>query len=285
MGEVEYQTRQGSPRSFHADQLRIHGAFPLVCLSEGAILRARHRLHVARSAPMKIQLASLLASRPRRVAWLALGLSLAWVTGFTGCGGEQPAAKAPVDAGSAADAGSASKDVVKASCVGIASASRQLFSQYDDQCQFLKDCPTSGKCYCGAGCSETKTACAPELCADVDSDCWCGDSCGGQADKVQCPEYVCKDLQITGCEKQAGCTYVGQEMAAKCTCNTMPDTAPPCYCGDTCKAGKLKCPPANCVGKNPSKCLIVPGAKHTTPYCALCGLLGGEPKCFFVISP
>ncbi|MCO4761879.1 MAG: hypothetical protein KC502_10260 [Myxococcales bacterium] len=176
-------------------------------------------------------------------------------------------------------------DVVEASCVGVASASRQLFAQYDDQCEFLKDCPTSGKCYCGDGCSTSKTKCATALCTSVDSDCWCGKECDSQTDKTQCPEYVCKDLKITGCEKQAGCKYVGQEMADKCKCNTMPDTAPPCFCGTTCSTDKTACVPAKCIGKNPKKCILVPGAKHTTPYCRLCGLLGTQPKCFFVISP
>ncbi|HAN32321.1 MAG TPA: hypothetical protein DCQ06_12060 [Myxococcales bacterium] len=184
------------------------------------------------------------------------------------------------------DAGSTEEDAgPKASCVGVASASRQLFGQYDNQCAFLTDCAESGKCYCGKGCTKDKTQCSAALCATVDSDCWCGDECDDQTDKIQCPQYVCKDKQISGCEKQAGCKYLGQEMESKCKCTTMPDTAPPCYCGDACSADKTLCVPAKCVGKNPNKCIIVPGETYTTPYCALCGLLGTQPKCFFVISP
>lgn len=207
------------------------------------------------------------------------------VTLLSGCGGDDELTKKNAADAGASDAGATKKDTVQASCVGIASASRQLFSQYDSQCEFLTDCPSSGKCYCGDGCSAGKTPCAPALCTDVKSDCWCGDECSNQSGKVQCPEYVCKDLKISGCEKQAGCKYVGQEMADKCTCNTMPETEAACYCGNSCSASKAKCVPAKCVGKNPDKCIIVPGAKHTTPYCALCGLLGSKPKCFFVISP
>ncbi len=226
--------------------------------------------------------------RPAGFDWFsgpaALITALVVAVPLSGCGGDAAKPAAAVDAGSV-DAPTAKADVVQASCVGIASASRELFSQYDDQCEFLKDCPSSGKCYCGDGCSATKTPCAAALCTGVDSDCWCGDECASGTGKVQCPEYVCKDLAISGCEKQAGCKYIGQEMADKCKCNTMPETAPPCYCGTACTADKLACIPAKCVGKNPSKCIIVPGSKHTTPYCALCGLLGGNPKCFFVISP
>ena len=176
-------------------------------------------------------------------------------------------------------------DAPKASCVGVASASRAVFAQYDSQCEFLADCAQSGKCYCGGGCAKDKTPCSAALCSTVDSDCWCGDECDDQPDKMQCPEYVCKNKDINGCEKQEGCKYLGQEMASKCKCTTMPETAPPCYCGETCSDDKVKCVPAQCVGKNPNKCIIVPGEAYTTPYCALCGLLGGQPKCFFVISP
>ncbi len=213
-----------------------------------------------------------------------LTLLTALLCALAGCGGDEPTQTGETDAGVTPDAGG--EDTIDpASCVGVASASRQLFSQYDFQCDFLKDCPQSGKCYCGDGCSASKTKCADSLCTSVESDCWCGDECASQSDKVACPEYVCEGKNISGCEKQDGCKYVGQEMADKCKCTTMSDTEPPCYCGTTCSADKTACAPAKCVGKNPDKCIIVPGAKHTNPYCALCGLLGETPRCFFVISP
>lgn len=174
-----------------------------------------------------------------------------------------------------------------ASCIGVDSRYRALFAQYDDQCAFLSDCSASGQCYCGAGCEGNKAMCAASICADVDADCSCGEKCATDGSVTLCPNYVCKDLGITGCEKQAGCRYLDQDQADKCQCTQMPDTEPNCYCGTTCSADKPLCAATSgkCAGKNPDKCIIVPGKKWTKPYCARCGLFAGQPRCFFVITP
>lgn len=175
-----------------------------------------------------------------------------------------------------------------ASCIGVDGRYRALFAQYDDQCAFLQDCSASGKCYCGGGCSADKAMCAASICADVDADCSCGEKCPADGSVTLCPNYVCKDLgTIEGCEKQQGCRYLDQEQADKCQCTSMPDTEPNCYCGTSCSADKPLCPEASgkCAGKNPDKCIIVPGKKWTKPYCSRCGLFAGKPRCFFVVTP
>lgn len=236
-------------------------------------------------APFAARAGRPTAVRARRfvlAAWLGLAL-------VAGACSEEASSGSTSDASTAGDAAAAkdSEDLTT-SCLGIAPEYRALFSQYDDQCAFLADCNASGECYCGGGCSSDKAMCAETICQDIDADCSCGEKCPTDGSVTLCPNYVCKDLgTIPGCEKQVGCRYVDQEQADKCKCTQMPDTEPNCYCGDACSADKPKCSATSgkCAGKNPDKCIIVPGQKWTKPYCARCGLKGDTPRCFFVITP
>lgn len=221
--------------------------------------------------------------------WLVAGALLA--SAIVGC--SDPASSAG-DAGVAADSQSSgadaassgdSEDVAKPSCLGVAADSRALFAQFDEQCAFLTDCSASGQCSCGSGCKADETMCSAAICQGIDADCSCGDACPKDGSVTICPNYVCNELgKITGCAKQPGCRFVDKERAAKCACTSMPDTEPNCYCG-ACEADKTLCAVSKCVGKNPDKCIIVPGQKWTGPYCARCGLFAGKPRCFFVITP
>jgi hypothetical protein len=239
---------------------------------------------------MRSEPSSLGASRPRAGAASCLALLVSLLA--AACSDDAaPAVGTDAATAQATDADAGAGDVgagqdagAAASCVGIAADNRALFSQYDDQCAFLADCKGSGKCYCGAGCAADKTRCAEALCAGVDSACYCGDGCAKEG-KALCPQYVCQAKgAIAGCELGDDCRYVDQDRDAKCACTQMPDIAPNCFCGP-CSADKAPCAKSKCVGKNPDKCLVVPGQKWQEPYCARCGLMAGEPRCFFVITP
>lgn len=231
-------------------------------------------------------------SRPR-AAQHGIGPASGWLLIATllvaACGEEETttggtstgSADTTVSAGDGAD----SVEEAKPSCIGVAEEQVALYAQYDDQCTFLSDCQASGKCWCGAGCNPGTTMCADSICADVDADCSCGDGCAKDGSVTICPNVVCKPLAIKGCEKQLGCRYLDQELADKCTCTAMPETEPNCYCGSVCSADKVPCPAAKCTGKNPDKCIIVPGQKWEKPYCSRCGLFAGKPRCFLVTNP
>jgi len=194
------------------------------------------------------------------------------------------------------DAGSETVDVVDtqsgedaelpSSCKGISAESRKKFAQFDDQCDFLADCPGTGKCHCGESCSSDKTKCADTICANVDSTCLCGEKCEPKSGQVMCPEHVCsKAGDIKGCEPQKACKYVDKDQDPKCTCTQMPGSEPDCWCGDACPGHYDSCEPQLCKGKPADKCIVVPGAPFKSCYCATCGLLGDLPKCFFVVCP
>ncbi len=230
------------------------------------------------------------AFRPARLFAAALVCCAAGAS----CSGEDDAKEGTASGADATTAGTNdalvgdSEDAITASsCLGVADDNRALFSQYDDQCTFLSDCPQTGQCYCGDGCKAEKTKCQESLCAGIDSTCWCGDTCASQhPDKPMCPQYVCNDKgDISGCAAQTGCTYIGQDREEKCKCTTMANAEPDCWCGASCSGDKAACNPALCVGKNADKCIIVPGTAYTGCYCATCGLLGDQPRCFFVVCP
>jgi hypothetical protein len=98
---------------------------------------------------------------------------------------------------------------------------------------------------------------------------------------------VCNQWDIKGCEQKEGCKYVSTPPPSWCGCTKMSDQAPPCWCGNTCdKAtipGYQACAADKCVGKDPQKCIVVPGAKHEGCWCDTCGLFGDKPTCFYVI--
>ncbi len=225
----------------------------------------------------------------RSGAWRLAAIATIALCLGAGCGEKESATG--TTSGGAADSSQASPDVAdaaeeaKPSCIGVAEEQVALYAQYDDECAFLSDCQASGKCWCGAGCKEGTTLCADSICADVDADCSCGEKCPKDGSVTICPNVICKPLALTGCEKQLGCRYLDQELADKCTCTSMPDTEPNCYCGTVCSADKLPCPASKCTGKNPDKCIIVPGQKYEKPYCSRCGLFAGKPRCFLVTNP
>lgn len=171
-------------------------------------------------------------------------------------------------------------------CKGISADSRKKFAQFDDQCGLLSDCAASGKCHCGEVCGAAKTRCNDAICATVDQTCLCGEKCAPTADQVMCPQHVCTAAgDITGCEEQKACKYVNKERDSKCKCTQMSGSEPDCWCGDNCPTHYAACPSQLCKGKNPDKCVVVPGAAFKNCYCATCGLLGDIPKCFFVVCP
>lgn len=188
------------------------------------------------------------------------------------------------DAGGIADT---DESAVASSCKGISAESRKQFAQYDDQCAFLAGCPTSGKCHCGDNCGADKTQCDAQICAGVDATCLCGEQCDPKGDEVLCPEHVCaKAGDIKGCQKLPSCRYVDKEYDNICKCTQMPNNEPDCWCGgDKCPDHYPGCPSQLCKGKNPDKCVVVPGKKFTGCYCATCGLHGDKPACFFVVCP
>lgn len=170
---------------------------------------------------------------------------------------------------------------VDVSCVGIAISAQA--HDFDYQCSFLAKCPYSGQCYCGSKCGADKTPhCDPSVCADNDPKCFCGEQCG--ADKKKCPKYVCDPLDIKDCAPQDDCVFNNAKAPPTCTCTAMPDREPDCWCGQ-CTGGKAACDAGKCAGKNPAKCIVVPGAEHTQCYCKTCGLLGNEARCFELQCP
>jgi hypothetical protein len=199
-------------------------------------------------------------------------------------------ADADTDSLSSLDGDATADNLSGASCMG--SAILPGFAAYDSDCDFLAACPKQGKCFCGASCTSEDTLCDPSLCAEVSTTCWCGEACAAQGKKL-CPQYVCdKDVETMGCIAQEQCTFVDKDPPSWCGCVKMPDRDPDCWCG-TCDPPKPACAADKCVGKNPEKCIVVPGALHADPYCESCGLLtqcvGATcktlPKCFFVVVP
>ena len=175
---------------------------------------------------------------------------------------------------------------IPSSCKGISADSRKKFAQFDDQCAYLSDCPGTGKCHCGETCSADKTRCSDALCSTVDTTCLCGEKCEPQAGQVMCPEHVCTAAgDIKGCEEQKACKYVSKDQDPKCKCTQMPGSEADCWCGSNCPGHYAACPSQLCKGKNPDKCVVVPGAMFKNCYCATCGVLGDLPKCFFVVCP
>lgn len=174
-----------------------------------------------------------------------------------------------------------------ASCSGTAPPAG--FAPYDKECNFLASCPGAGKCYCGkakAGggnsCPANKQLCNADLCQGVDTSCWCGEQCSG--DKKKCPQFICAPLDIKTCEVQDDCAYVGSPPPASCGCTKMKPESPACWCGK-CTSGQEKCPADLCTAKDPNKCIVVPGKAKTGCFCDTCGLLGTEPKCFYLLCP
>lgn len=185
------------------------------------------------------------------------------------------------DGQTAADVEAQSNAGVDVSCVGIAIAEPN--KQFDPECAFLATCPTSGQCYCGSKCSESKTPrCDPSICPDNNPKCFCGEQCSG--DKKKCPQFICGPLDVKGCEAQDDCVFNNAKPPSSCSCTAMPDRQPDCWCGP-CTPVKPACDASKCAGKNPAKCIVVPGAPHTQCYCKTCGLLGNDARCFQVECP
>jgi hypothetical protein len=193
------------------------------------------------------------------------------------------AADADTDHQGSLDADDDAADTVPAaSCMG--SAILPGFAAYDKDCDFLSVCPKSGNCYCGASCKTEETLCEPSLCTDVSTTCWCGEACLAEGKKL-CPQYICdKDIETQGCIAQEQCAFVDIDPPSWCGCVKMPDREADCWCG-TCNPPKPACSADKCVGKNPEKCIVVPGATYTEPYCETCGLVNTQPRCFFVVVP
>ena len=227
-----------------------------------------------------------------RKAW-PYSLVLVAVWGMAACGtdatkvagtGTDAAADTSADADAAASKPDATVDAAttppSATCAGTALQSQ--FAAFDQECSFLAKCAGAGKCYCGNGCTASKTPkCNPELCVGQDTTCFCGEQCG--ADKKKCTQFVCQPLDIKGCEPQEDCLYIGTPPPKTCECTKMPNAEPDCWCGK-CTGGQPACEASKCKGKNPDKCIVVPGAAKTGLYCDACGLLGTTPKCFFITS-
>jgi len=181
------------------------------------------------------------------------------------------------DSKTGAEADAQSDSGVDVSCIGIAIVDQN--KQFDSECAFLAKCPTSGQCYCGSKCADTKTPqCDPSICGDNDPKCFCGEQCSG--DKKKCPKVICGPLNdLQGCETQDDCVFNNKKPPSECSCTAMPDREPDCWCG-TCTPAKPACNATQCKGKNPDKCIVVVGAPHTQCYCKTCGLLGNEARCF-----
>lgn len=220
-------------------------------------------------------------------------LLLALTGVLAACGGQGPASQTGStqgqnDAASSTPDVAESKDVAsgpdvpQASCVG--SSMPKGFESLDQDCAFLAKCSTLGKCYCGDKCPTDKTPkCDPAECATTSPKCFCGEQCG--ADQKKCPAYICDPLDIKDCQEQDDCVYNSKPWPAWCTCQKMPDHAPDCWCGKPCSPDKPQCAASKCAGKNPDKCIVVPGAPYTSCYCSTCGLFGNEPRCFFPLCP
>lgn len=221
---------------------------------------------------------------PLLVGALALGCSSDDDTSDGPSGGEADAGgTGGGGGGSVGDAGG--EDVELATCQGIAAENRAQFAIYDSQCEFLTECPTLGQCFCGAGCSEADVKCDAALCEGVDDTCYCGPKCDDEGKTPECPNYICKDLDIDTCAPQTGCVFKDVEQPAYCDCQTMSNTSPDCYCGSDCTSAQPRCKSSVCLTKPPEGCTVVPGEEYEGCYCATCGLLGNEPKCFFVVCP
>ena len=141
-------------------------------------------------------------SAPAMLAWAFLVLIAA-----AGCGEEK--ASGSSDTGAATDTttttggGVDTGEEAKPSCIGVAEEQVALYSQYDDECAFLSDCEASGKCWCGAGCNAGTKLCADSICADIDADCSCGESCAKDGSVTICPNVICKPLALPGLDLRA----------------------------------------------------------------------------------
>ena len=187
-------------------------------------------------------------------------------------------AVADADAGSANDAINGGQEV---SCVGL--VINEAAKPLDSQCAFLAGCATAGQCYCGSSCGAAQEPkCAPGVCADEHPKCFCGQECS--ADKKKCPAADCAKADPLACTEHETCVFNNAKPPAWCGCQDMPGREPDCWCG-ACGADKATCPADKCAGKNPTKCIVVPGEPLKGCYCARCGLLGKEPRCFQVQCP
>ncbi len=181
-----------------------------------------------------------------------------------------------VDSKGAADVDAGSQAGPDVSCIGIAILPQA--KQFDSECAFLSTCPTSGQCYCGSKCAEDKAPhCDQSICADNNPKCFCGEKCSG--DKKKCPQFICGPLDVKECEAQDDCVFNNAKPPSSCSCTPMPDREPDCWCG-TCTPVKPACDAGKCQGKNPTKCIVVPGEPHKQCYCKTCGLLGNDARCF-----
>ena len=230
----------------------------------------------------------------RHRRWARLLLAMGFLSTALACGAEKvqqgssDSVVADTDTKGGAGKDTVDEDVAKPSCLGIAAEARALFQQYDDQCAFLADCPGSGQCYCGKACTAAGKApeCHAAICQDVDTTCSCGSGCKLDGSVRICPKCMCDKVgDVPGCVAQDDCVFVAEDHDSKCTCTSMSETEPNCYCGTVCSADKPLCAATKCKGKSPDQCIIVPGKKWTVPYCARCGLFTGVPRCFLVINP
>jgi hypothetical protein len=187
-------------------------------------------------------------------------------------------ADAGSSAGSSNDVATSNEEV---SCIGmvIPKAAKAL----DSQCNFLASCATAGQCYCGNACSASQTPkCAPGVCADDHPKCFCGQECS--SDKKKCPPAACAKADPLLCTEQETCAFNNAKRPEWCGCQEMPGREADCWCG-ACKPEQTACSPDKCAGKNPSKCIVVPGEPLKGCFCARCGLLGEAPACFEVQCP